>query len=183
MRLLLIESHRPVIAQVQSIVPFVFTFDTVSPYADLEKTIRQKKYDAIVICREELFSRVRELSGALPVVFVPFLESAQDMNTQQRKSLHFGSLTLFVHQKTVHSGRKLLTLRKKEYLLLQSFLQFPQTTLQYTFLLQQAWDSWHRPSAATLQKHISNLRKELRRSQAQVTIKTLHGVGYRLETL
>lgn len=183
MRLLLIESHRHVISQVQSIVPFVFSFDTISPYADLQPVLHQKKYDAIVICREELFPLVRRLSGTIPVVFVPFLQLAQESAVQNMKRLRFGSLTLFVHQKTVHSGRKLLVLRKKEYLLLQSFLQFPQMTLQYSFLLQQAWEGWHRPSETTLQKHISNLRKELRRSGAQVTIKTLHGVGYRLEAL
>lgn len=182
MRLLLVEPNRYLITKVQSTFPFVFSLDAVSNFSEAKKLLLRKQYDAVLICRQKLFHLIHTQEKTVPIVFLPFTLTEQSLSLTE-KNLRFGSLTLFIHQKEAYSDAYMLNLRKKEYQLLQNFLKYPQTTLKYSFLLQQMWDSWHKPQLTTLQRHVANLRQELKRCHATVRITTLHGVGYRLETL
>lgn len=88
------------------------------------------------------------------------------------KSLHIQ------HAETVHE----ITLR--ELKILQCFAQSPGEVISRDRLFDAAWGYDYLPNSRTLDQHISKLRKLIETEPSQPrTITTVHGQGYRYQTL
>lgn len=95
------------------------------------------------------------------------------------KTLKYGALELneTSHEVLVNGTRVELTL--KEYALLRLFLQNPGTVFTRDSLLSAVWDSDYVGETRTVDVHIASLRTKI--GETGNSIKTVRGVGYRLE--
>lgn len=92
--------------------------------------------------------------------------------------LHIGDLTLDPARRTATAGDEPLTLRAKEFDLLQHLMENSGIVLSRERLLNQVWGYDFGGETRTVDVHVAALRRELRTSN--VSLETVWGVGYRL---
>ncbi len=102
----------------------------------------------------------------------PAVVDLTDILKSSRISLDMDTYQAFVGEKEVH-----LTIT--EFNLLACFLKNAGTTLSRAVLLSTVWDESYQGMAHTVDTHIYRLRSKL--GKAGYLIRTVRGVGYRLE--
>jgi len=112
-------------------------------------------------------------------VFTARLETMLRQASLIPETLVAGSLKLdTVSWTAYHNGRDML-LTKKEYALLQLFVQNPDKTLSPEYLYEKVWRQNMADDENSIKIAISKLRKKL--GDSEHTIATIWGMGYRLE--
>lgn len=86
------------------------------------------------------------------------------------------TLNLFTREVCKHPYR--LSLRSKEFSLLQLFMLNPGKVFTRSDILELIWDSFATVSTNTVDVHVARLRKKLKECQSNLTIKTIPCVGY-----
>lgn len=94
--------------------------------------------------------------------------------------IHYKDLTLDI-QKQELTCQKAVSLSKKETALIEYFIRHYEQTLSRPLLLAYVWGPDSEIEEGNLDNYIYFLRKRLRTIKSCVVIKTVHGVGYRLE--
>ena len=95
----------------------------------------------------------------------------------------FGEVEVNLRSCRVSRRGKEMDFSSKEFELLKFFLHHPGETLSRDRLLEEVWGYAHFPTTRTVDNHIASLRSKLESNPDQPRwIKTVHGVGYRLET-
>jgi DNA-binding response OmpR family regulator len=80
------------------------------------------------------------------------------------------------------AGRE-IKLRMKEFQLLLTLASDPGTLLTRQKLAEKVWGYDFLPSSRTIDVHIRRVRQAVEDPSAFVYIHTVHGMGYRFETL
>ncbi|GLX70643.1 response regulator transcription factor [Paenibacillus glycanilyticus] len=94
------------------------------------------------------------------------------------KEIRLGKLTLLPEDfKAIYRGTE-LPLTLKEFEILMLFVQNKRRTLSHEIILTRVWGYHYDGDGSTVHTHIKNLRAKL----PEDMIKTVRGVGYRLET-
>lgn len=75
----------------------------------------------------------------------------------------------------------LLVLRRKEFAMLECLMQNAGTVVTRQALMHYAWQAHQDPWTNTIDVHIKYLRDKVDRPFARQLIKTVHGLGYKLE--
>lgn len=102
--------------------------------------------------------------------------------TQAKKTtLEAEDLVLDTVSKTVSRAGKPITLTAKEYMLLEYFMHHPNMILTRSQLEQQAWDSRFEGGSNVVDVYIRYLRKKIDFGFEKKLIKTIYGMGYKLE--
>ena len=96
-------------------------------------------------------------------------------------TLHAGDLVLDTATKTVTRAGNPINLTSKEYMLLEYMMLHPNITLTRNQLEQQAWDSSFEGGSNIIDVYIRYLRKKIDTGYDIKRIKTVYGMGYRLE--
>ena len=94
------------------------------------------------------------------------------------QTLQVGDLKLDPARRTVSVGETPITLRTKEFDLLECLLQHQGLVLSREQLLSKVWGYDYAGETRTVDVHVAGLRKELRASN--VTVETVWGIGYKL---
>jgi DNA-binding response OmpR family regulator len=81
----------------------------------------------------------------------------------------------------VHRGEDDVALTPTEFRLLAGLTARPGTVVRRLDLVQTAWPDGAIVHDNTLDQYIARLRRKLRELGAEVSISTVHGVGYRLQ--
>src|SRR5579883_2911523 len=98
--------------------------------------------------------------------------------------LSWGALSVDPSDRKVTYGNHLLALTPKEYAILELFLRNPQKTLSASAILEHAWSSLESSGEEAVRVHIKGLRQKLSAASAPKDfIKTIHGIGYRLNPM
>jgi DNA-binding response OmpR family regulator len=119
---------------------------------------------------EELLARVRALFRRI-----------------QRKgsapsALTFGEARVDLIKQTAFKGRKPLHLTAKEFAMLRLMAESPGEPVSRERFLDIVWDYTAFPTTRTVDNHIASLRKKLECNPDEPRwLKTIHGVGYKLE--
>lgn len=92
--------------------------------------------------------------------------------------MQVGNITLDPARRTVTVGDEPITLRTKEFDLLQCLLQHQGLVLSREQLLSQVWGYDFAGETRTVDVHVAGLRKELRASN--IAVETVWGIGYKL---
>ncbi len=117
---------------------------------------------------EELLARMRALRrrSAVP-------------NTE---TIEVGPLCLHLHSSEVSYNDRMLPITQTEYSILELLLRNPNQTVTQTQLIEHVWKFKEVPGGTTLRSHIKSLRKKFKGvGLSPELIKTIYGVGYRLE--
>lgn len=118
---------------------------------------------------EELEARIRAGLRGLP----------KDDTSEQR--LVVGELVLNGGNRSLERGGLVIPLRRKEYAILEYLMQHAGTAVSRASLLHHAWDSNDEGWTNTVDVHIKHLRDKVDRPFSSNLIKTVHGVGYKLD--
>ncbi len=92
-----------------------------------------------------------------------------------------GKLELNPQTRLLTVGERSVLLNRLEYDLMDIFLRHPGQILGKETLAEQCWKEPWDASDNTIEAQIKNLRKKLRLIDDRVWLKTMRGVGYRLE--
>lgn len=104
--------------------------------------------------------------------------------TSSQPVLTWGDLAIEPDQRRVSYGTQLLLVTPKEYAILELFLRLPQKAVGAKAILDHVWTSVESPGEEAVRVHIKQLRQKLAAVGAPKDfIKTVHGVGYRLNPL
>ena len=121
---------------------------------------------------EELLARVRALQRRSPQL--------------QPQQLQLGNLSLDYSTNTFwllgDTGKKQVLLTKKEFQLLEYFMQHPQQIVTSKQLLEQLWEFGTEPTSNVVAAQVHFLRRKLKKSECGVAIETIYGLGYRLQS-
>lgn len=100
-------------------------------------------------------------------------------HVQEDKTLTIGSISLDVQNYTVKKDNKVIHLTLKEFELFALLMKNPNRVFSRQELLNQVWGEHFVGETRTVDVHIGTLRTKL--GDASHLIKTIRGVGYRLE--
>ena len=103
-------------------------------------------------------------------------------NTKQIKELVVGELKINPSMHKVTRKGVPISLRLKEYALLEYLMQNPDKVISRNTLLEKVWDYNARVFSNTVDSHISLLRKKIDGNHKNKLIETVHGVGYILSS-
>lgn len=92
-----------------------------------------------------------------------------------------GQLVMDVAKRTVSRGGKLIQLRRKEFDLLEYLVRNNGHTVTRQMILDHVWDMNDSIWTNAIDVHIKHLRDKIDRPFDSHYIKTMHGIGYRLE--
>ncbi len=116
----------------------------------------------------ELLARIRALMRRAP--------STLDSNT-----LSVGNLSLDIGTNMVKRNDKTIPLRRKEFGLLEYLMRNRGRVLTRSMILEHVWDSDTDPITNTVDVHINYLRDKIDKPFTDQLIKTVHGLGYKIE--
>ena len=130
-------------------------------------------------------------NGANDYVTKPF--SLAELRARIRVLLRYSSqpsgavlvsdhLTLDARTRQVIRNGQTASLRRKEFALLECLLRHAGTAVSRTYLQDYAWGTNVEPATNSLDVHIKSLRDKIDRGHDRPLIKTVHGLGYMLET-
>lgn len=117
---------------------------------------------------EELMARIRAVTR-------------RPGNLQLSRTLTAFGLTLDPAGRRLEYQSASVTLSKRESALLEYFMKNPGQTLPRPMILSYVWGSSSEVEEGNLDNYIYFLRRRLNGLKAPVRLKTLHGIGYRLE--
>jgi DNA-binding response OmpR family regulator len=119
---------------------------------------------------DELLARVRAL-----------LRRAH-RQTQTTTRLKLGEVEIDLARQSAVRGRKPLHLTAKEFAMLRLMAETPGEPVSRERFLDAVWGYTSFPTTRTVDNHIASLRAKIERNpDAPRWIKTVHGVGYKLE--
>ncbi len=102
-------------------------------------------------------------------------------SSAKQTTLSAGDLILDTVSKTVTRAGNPINLTAKEYMLLEYMMLHPNITLTRNQLEQQAWNSRFEGGSNIIDVYIRYLRKKIDTGYDVKRIKTVYGMGYRLE--
>ena len=175
----------------------VVILDLMLPGADgitICKTMRGKDILTPVLmltARDSIDDRVLGLdSGADDYLIKPFSfdELVARVRALLRRpkevlpiELKFKDLVLNTTNRIVSQGNKEIALTLKEFSILEYFMRHPNQVLNRDQILTNVWDFSFDSFSNVVDVHLKNLRKKLEAKKHDAEIKTIHGVGYKLE--
>ena len=119
---------------------------------------------------EELLARVRAL-----------LRRTQK-NGQAATKLEFGDISVDLARQTAMRGKRELHLTPKEFAMLRLMAATPGEPVSREKFLDAVWGYGAFPTTRTVDNHIASLRRKLEKNPDEPRwLKTVHGVGYKLE--
>ncbi len=115
---------------------------------------------------EELLARVRAR-----------LRDSRHTPSSDDLSLSVGEISLNFRSREVWVGERLVELSAREFALAETFLRHPGQVLSREQLLSRVWGYDYDPGSNIVEVYVGYLRKKL----GDEVIKTVRGVGYRLQ--
>lgn len=124
--------------------------------------------------REEILARVAALLRRSQPAFPP---------QSEQHDYHFKNMVLKPSSREVHVNGIPVTLTAFEFDILNLLLQYPDKVFTKDQLYQDIWKSGYYGEDNTINVHMSNLRKKIKDADDASYIKTVWGIGFKLDTL
>ncbi len=120
---------------------------------------------------------IKELSARIRALM------RRSSNVYSDSSLKIKDLTVDVTERTVKRDDKDIYLRKKEFNLLEYMIRNQNRVLTRNMILEHVWEGGIEELSNTVDVHIKYLRDKIDRPFNKKLIKTIHGLGYKLENI
>ncbi|PJI44315.1 response regulator transcription factor [Ferrovibrio sp.] len=101
-------------------------------------------------------------------------------SASQDTTLKVGDLTLDILSRKAMRDGKAITLKPREYKLLEYLMRHGGQVVTRTMLLENVWDYHFDPQTNVIDVHISNLRQKIDAGFDRPLLHTVRGAGYRL---
>ncbi|MDF2845606.1 MAG: DNA-binding response regulator [Herbinix sp.] len=123
--------------------------------------------------REEILARVEAILRRT---------MGNKQSSKQEKVLEFKKLILKIHSREVFVDNHLITLTAHEFDILHLLIQNPDRVYTKDLLYEEIWKAGYYGEDNTINVHISNIRKKIKEYDEDSYIKTVWGIGFKLET-
>ncbi|MGN0613469.1 MAG: response regulator transcription factor [Porcipelethomonas sp.] len=162
---------------------------------DVLRSIREQKITCPVIlltAKDEVADKVKGLDyGADDYITKPFAvdELLARIRCLQRRNgnvtndnvIKFADIALDIQKYELSCGDNSLHLGLKEFSIMEVFINNPDKVISKEKLLEKVWGYESDAEYNNVEVYISFLRKKLSHISSKTVIKTIRGVGYRLE--
>jgi DNA-binding response OmpR family regulator len=108
-------------------------------------------------------------------------QAAASQPFRPKGRLSVGGMTLDRQTRLVERDGKIIKLRRKEFSLLECLMENAGTVVNRQFLTSYAWQDSDDLWTNTIDVHIKHLRDKVDRPFGSSLIKTVHGLGYKLQ--
>lgn len=98
----------------------------------------------------------------------------------KKKQLYLSSLEIDPENQEVRRNGKPITLRRKEYELLEFLARNKGRVINRLTILEYVWNYSASAETNTLEVHMAALRKKIDRGHSLKLLRTVHGRGYKL---
>jgi DNA-binding response OmpR family regulator len=115
---------------------------------------------------EELLLRIKAVSKRPPL--------------KDEKILSLDNLKMDLSSQEVYRGKRKIYLTRKEFCLLEYFLNNINKVLSRALILENVWDINADPFSNTIESHVLNLRKKIESPGKTKLIHTVAGRGYKM---
>jgi DNA-binding response OmpR family regulator len=164
---------------------------------ELCRQIRQKLQTIIVIIGKPLTEEqiIKYFEAGADDVFINpisypilhckikvLLDHAASKKSIEEEVIQFGKLVMNRKTYKVHYEKKELNLTKKEFLILWTLVKKQDVVVTREELLKVVWSYEHLDDDRMIDTHLNRIRKKLKQNQLKLTIKTVWGIGYKLQT-
>lgn len=119
--------------------------------------------------------RIEEVKARIRVVL------RKSARHSTRPLLRVGDLMLDPAGRAVHVGAQAIELRRKEFDLLEYLMRHAGQAVSRAMILEHVWESSENLWANVVDVHVKHLRDKIDRPFGTNMLRTLHGVGYKLE--
>jgi two-component system, OmpR family, response regulator len=102
--------------------------------------------------------------------------------TSEMRKMTIRDVTIDISSRVVKRGEREITLSPREYEVLEFFFRNTNQVVSPDALLKRVWHSDDSASPHAVYSCLNRLRKNLNPEDKEYLIKTVHGVGYRLDT-
>ncbi len=102
-------------------------------------------------------------------------------NEIPEQALQVGNLKMNLENYTVTRGGRKIELKPREFRLLEYLMRHKGHIVTRTMLLENVWDYNFDPQTNVIDVHISRLRSKIDKDFGKELIKTVRGVGYKIE--
>jgi len=99
-----------------------------------------------------------------------------------KQALEVGNLSVDINKYALHYKQEKIQLRYKEFELMKYLVKNTGKVKSRTQILEDVWDRNIFCNTNTVDVHVSNLRKKMKKMAAPNHIKTIYCVGYMFET-
>lgn len=117
---------------------------------------------------EELLARVRALSRRVPALTTPDLLRVRDLELDRRS-------------RTVKRGMEIIDLSSREFALLEFFMRHKNQVLTRDQILERVWGLESEVLPSSVDTYVHFLRRKIERRGEKPLIKSVRGVGYKME--
>lgn len=117
---------------------------------------------------EELLARVRALSRRVPAVTTPDTLRVRDLELDRRS-------------RTVRKGSEIVDLSSREFALLEFFMRHKNQVLTRDQILERVWGLESEVLPSSVDTYVHFLRRKIERHGERPLIKSVRGVGYKME--
>ncbi len=157
----------------QSPIP-IMVISAKTALEDKVKALRTGADDYIVkpFEREEILARVAAL----------LRRSNLQTPTEVANNYHFKELTLNPLSREIAVKGNLISLTAYEFDILQLLLQYPDKVFTKEQLYQDIWKTGYYGEDNTINVHMSNIRKKIKEFDDTSYIKTIWGIGFKMDT-
>lgn len=100
---------------------------------------------------------------------------------QASNKLTIGSITLFAANNELEAAGERTLLPLKEFELLYTLASYPNQIFTRNQLIEKIWGLTYEGDERTIDVHIKRIREKLKKVEASIIVRTIRGVGYRLE--
>jgi DNA-binding response OmpR family regulator len=159
------------------------------------KTLHKSEGVIIISAKDEIEDKVLGLElGADDYLAKPFhlaelkarIKSLIRRNQSKGENcITFGNVTLYPDQFKVTVNNELLELNRKEYDILHFFMTRPDRVINKTMVAEAVWGD-HIDQVDNydfIYAQMKNLRKKLHTTSAEIEIKAIYGLGYKLTSI
>jgi DNA-binding response OmpR family regulator len=105
----------------------------------------------------------------------------RSLNVYNDDILKIDDLTLDISERTVVRDQKDIYLRKKEFNLLEYMIRNKNRVLTRSMILEHVWEGGAEELSNTVDVHIKYLRDKVDKPFKRKLIKTIHGLGYKID--
>ncbi|WP_251517653.1 MULTISPECIES: response regulator transcription factor [Staphylococcus] len=102
-------------------------------------------------------------------------------NINANKELNIGNLTLIQSYLEIQTHNKTMNLPNKEFQLFFLLASNPHKVFSRDDIIEKIWGFDYEGDERTVDVHIKRLRKRLEKLEANVTIQTVRGLGYKVD--
>lgn len=108
------------------------------------------------------------------------LDTYAPQQPEQPDYYRIGNIFIYPESREVYHAGKRITLRRKEYELLEFLARNKNKALNRFTLLEYVWNYNNGVDTNTLEVHVASLRRKLKHGLNTDLIQTVHGLGYKL---